>query len=153
MVDRRVAKKPDAEIYSCSECGHSAPKWFGKCPECGAWSTAETAAHTKSEAPTVSSLADYGPAPDRLKSGHEEIDRVLGGGLVLGEVVLLGGEPGVGKSTLILQFLDGLLARGHRSLLVSGEESIHQVGLRAARLGVDSQKLRIATTESLPATL
>ena len=88
-----------------------------------------------------------------MTSGLEEVDRVLGGGLVLGEVVLLGGDPGVGKSTLVLQFLNGLLEGGLRSLLVTGEESIHQVGMRAARLGVNADALRIATTQSLRATL
>ena len=153
MVDKRVAAKSSRDVYRCSECGHSAPKWFGKCPECSAWSSAETAAQASADAPVISSLAEAGPAPNRLASGHGEIDRVLGGGLVLGEVALLGGEPGVGKSTLILQFLDGLLARGHRSLLVSGEESLHQVGLRAARLDVDTHGLRMVITESLPATI
>lgn len=88
-----------------------------------------------------------------MVSGLDEVDRVLGGGLVLGETILIGGEPGVGKSTLILQYLDGLLAQGRRSLLATGEESIHQVGLRAARLGVNANDLRIIATESLPTTL
>lgn len=139
--------------YSCSDCGHSAPKWFGKCPVCGAWSSAVTEGNPSTEAPAVTSLNECGPAPDRMESGLDEVDRVLGGGLVLGEVVLLGGDPGVGKSTLILQFLNGLLARGRRSLLATGEESIHQVGLRAARLGVNTADLRVTATESLRATL
>ena len=101
----------------------------------------------------VASLTDCGPPPERLVSGVGELDRVLGGGLVMGEVVLLGGEPGAGKSTLVLQLIDGLLAAGHRSLLVSGEESAHQIALRARRLGVDVGRLRVAVGESLQATL
>lgn len=139
--------------HLCTECGYSSPKWFGKCPDCGAWSTATASRGDDEAALVVSSLTDCGPAPERLTSGLAEIDRVLGGGLVLGEVVLLGGEPGAGKSTLVLQLIDGLLRAGRRSLLVSGEESAHQIALRAARLGVDVGGLRVAVGDSLQATL
>ncbi len=141
-------------MHACSDCGYVSPKWFGKCSDCGAWSSATAAAPAADgESVQITSLAECGPAPDRLKSGVGEVDRVLGGGLVLGEVVLLGGEPGVGKSTLVLQLLDGLTCGGHRALLVTGEESAHQVGMRAARLGVQADRLRIAATGSLQATL
>lgn len=140
--------------HACTECGYASPKWFGRCPDCGSWSTATSAEAAPDDGEvTITSLADCGPAPERLSSGVNELDRVLGGGLVVGEVVLLGGEPGVGKSTLILQLLDGLARRGHRTLLVTGEESPHQVGMRAARLGIDGEELRVARTESLQATL
>lgn len=142
-------------MHACSECGYASPKWFGKCPDCGAWSsaTASTSARGDDASVKITSLSDCGPAPDRLRSGLDEIDRVLGGGLVPGGVVLLGGEPGVGKSTIVLQLLDGLAKSGHRPLLVSGEESAHQIAMRAARLGIPGDSLRVAVTESLQATL
>ena len=151
-----MARRAEAsrQTYSCSTCGYVAPKWFGRCPDCGAWSSAVDASPAPDGAAlAVKSLADTGPVPERLRSGLSEVDRVLGGGLVMGEVVLLAGEPGVGKSTLVLQLLDGLLRCGRRPLLISGEESTHQVGMRAARLGIDAGGLRIAVGESLQATL
>ena len=147
-------KKKGREVHACSECGYVSPRWFGRCPDCGSWSSATSTDTSSDEGDVrVTSLADCGPAPDRMSSGLGEVDRVLGGGLVVGEVVLLGGEPGVGKSTLVLQLLDGLARAGATPLLVTGEESAHQVGMRAARLGVDGSNLRIAATESLQATL
>ena len=148
-----IDSKPSRQDHVCAECGYSSPKWFGRCPDCGAWSSATTTGGNEEDGLVVASLTDCGPAPDRLACGLEEVDRVLGGGLVMGEVVLLGGEPGAGKSTLVLQLLDGLHASARRSLLVSGEESAHQIALRAARLGVEVGALRVALGESLQATL
>lgn len=150
MAQREKSRR----LHSCSACGYNTPKWFGKCPECGAWSSAvESSGSQPGDGLRVTSLAECGPAPARMPSGLDEVDRVLGGGLVMGEVVLLGGEPGAGKSTLVLQLLDGLLAQGRTGLLVSGEESAHQIALRAARLRVDVSRLRLAVGESLQATL
>jgi DNA repair protein RadA/Sms len=129
--------------FLCTSCGRRARKWFGRCPDCSAWSSAEqvTRADPSSDLQVVSLSA--APARlDRLSSGLDELDRVLGGGLVPGSVVLLSGEPGVGKSTLILQLLDGV-ARSHAVLLITGEESVDQTSLRAARLGVDRDSVRV----------
>jgi DNA repair protein RadA/Sms len=132
--------------YACTECGGESPKWQGQCPHCGAWNTlvesiAEGApARYQGVAPAsrVARLADVEAAEDpRRPTGIAELDRVLGGGLVAGAVVLIGGDPGIGKSTLLLQAL-AALGTGARVLYVSGEESARQVALRARRLGVDA---------------
>ena len=99
----------------------------------------------------VTSLAAPGATPDRFSSGLSQVDRVLGGGVVPGGVVLLSGEPGIGKSTLVLQLIDGVLAQGRRSLLVTGEESVGQVSLRARRLGVPLDRFEVAVSSSLTA--
>jgi DNA repair protein RadA/Sms len=132
--------------YACSECGGESPKWQGQCPHCGAWNTlvegvADGApARYQGVAPAsrVARLSevDAGEQP-RRPTGVAELDRVLGGGLVAGAVVLIGGDPGIGKSTLLLQAL-AALGSGSRVLYVSGEESARQVALRARRLGVDA---------------
>jgi len=132
-------------VYACTECGARAPRWLGRCPECGAWSS--LIEEPVAPAPARSSPRDAtGRAPlalrevaldagARLATGIGELDRVLGGGLVPGSVVLLGGEPGVGKSTLALQVAARVCERGARVLYVSGEESPEQIRLRAERLG------------------
>jgi DNA repair protein RadA/Sms len=136
--------------YVCSECGASALQWFGACPSCGA---AGTLAETAAETPRRIASPGAGIAPvalaavkarelERISSGIGELDRVLGGGLVAGQVVLLGGDPGIGKSTLLLQSL-AALAEGTKSLYVSGEESAEQVALRARRLGLEGGALRL----------
>ncbi len=140
-------------IYTCTECGASAPKWQGQCPDCAAWNTlVETVAEKASPAARFQSLAP--PAKlqvlseieareaDRIPTGIGEFDRALGGGLVGGGVVLIGGDPGIGKSTLLLQALAGLSA-AHRVLYVSGEESGEQVALRARRLSLETQRLQL----------
>ena len=132
-------------IYACTECGAQAPKWMGRCSECGSWSTlVEERVGGEAEAPRELlrpesgnkpirlSEIDAGAAP-RVSSGIAELDRVLGGGFVPGSVVLLAGEPGVGKSTLALQ-LAASLPKGSRVLYVAGEESPEQIRLRADRL-------------------
>ncbi|MFY9328563.1 MAG: DNA repair protein RadA [Georgfuchsia sp.] len=134
-------------IYSCTECGASAPKWQGQCPGCAQWNTlVETVAEpaTVASANRYSSLggearlqklSEINPTEEpRQATGIEEFDRVLGGGLVAGGVVLIGGDPGIGKSTLLLQALSRLADTGLPVLYVSGEESGEQVALRARRL-------------------
>ena len=133
-----------ASIFFCTDCGSEASKWMGRCPGCGAWNTlveeprsengkAAGKANRKSAQPTR--LGDVeAPALPRLKTTLVEFDRVLGGGIVPGSVVLLGGSPGIGKSTLTNMALGNLTANGHSTLYVSGEESPAQIKLRAERL-------------------
>ena len=143
-------------VYSCTECGAQSPKWTGQCPDCGAWNTLvegiENQAKTSgrnavyaSLAPTaqVQSLTDIKPREnDRINTGSAELDRVLGGGLVPGSVVLIGGDPGVGKSTLLLQALADINARTP-VLYVSGEESAEQLALRARRLDLGKSDMNL----------
>ena len=139
-------------VYTCSECGGTSPKWLGKCPHCGAWNTLVEGV---AEAPVkhrYQSLAGAQPVAtlseieasdvDRQPTGIDELDRVLGGGIVAGGVVLIGGDPGIGKSTLLLQALDAL-SRTMRALYVTGEESGAQVALRSRRLGLDGSQVRV----------
>jgi DNA repair protein RadA/Sms len=137
--------------YSCTDCGYSAGRWFGKCPSCGAFGTLVEEAPTGPDAPA-------GPKPllrlvdveatdaERIPTGVPELDRVLGGGLVPASLVLVGGEPGVGKSTLLLTAL-AAISKERRALLVTGEESTAQVKLRAERLGGAQQVEVLAETE------
>jgi DNA repair protein RadA/Sms len=146
-------------IYTCTECGGISSKWLGKCPSCGAWNTliesvAESAAPTKNryssqfqslaKTAEVATLADIDATEvQRTPTGHEELDRVLGGGIVEGAVVLIGGDPGIGKSTLLLQALDSLQRSGQATLYVTGEESGAQVALRSRRLGLDRSQVKV----------
>ena len=139
--------------FRCASCSHESPRWFGRCPQCGDWSTAETERPTAAPATSVGSLAAPAVPAPRTSSGNGEVDRVLGGGFVPGEILLLAGEPGVGKSTLVLQMLGGVAAGGTRVLLATGEESLSQVGLRAARLGIDGSSIAAIAESSLPAIL
>ncbi|WP_332777650.1 DNA repair protein RadA [Polaromonas sp.] len=145
-------------IYICTECGGTSPKWLGKCPHCEAWNTliesiAESTAGKNrygsqrqglAKASEVTLLADI-EATDmaRTPTGHEELDRVLGGGIVEGGVVLIGGDPGIGKSTLLLQALDSLQHAGLSTLYVTGEESGAQVALRSRRLGLNGSRVLV----------
>ncbi len=154
---KSAAKK---SVYACQGCGHKSPRWLGRCPACGEWNRfVEEAAATPVPrraqtvaAPDVERLSDVeGPADGaRLSSGSEELDRVLGGGLVAGSAVLLGGDPGIGKSTIALQLAGGVAARSKRAVLyVTGEEAAAQVKLRAARLGVSTDGiLALAATDT-----
>lgn len=141
--------------YVCSECGHREPKWTGKCPDCGAWDSfvEETVSFVpeaaKQSAPvrelSAVSLEDISfKDENRYKTGLGELDRVLGGGIVKGSLILLGGDPGVGKSTILLQICEHL-GKVLNILYVSGEESKRQLKIRAARLGVTSASLSILT--------
>jgi DNA repair protein RadA/Sms len=141
-------------VYTCTECGGTSPKWAGQCPHCQQWNTlVETVAQPTSGAgarfqslassATVRKLSDIDAVDvPRFSSGIDEFDRVLGGGLVSGGVVLIGGDPGIGKSTLLLQALSNL-ATSRRVLYVSGEESGAQIALRARRLGIESPNLAL----------
>ena len=135
-------------IFVCSECGNESTKWLGKCPACNSWNTfyeqkiVETKNKGKSAiASTPQKLNSY-EAKETLRThtGFNELDRVLGGGLVKGSLVLLGGEPGIGKSTLILQICDKINGDG-KVLYVSGEESAEQIKLRADRLGINNEDI------------
>lgn len=139
-------------IYSCSECGASSPKWQGQCPGCGEWNTLVESVAEKSSGHRFESLAPTAKLQtlsqiearevDRVTTGIGEFDRALGGGLVAGGVVLIGGDPGIGKSTLLLQALSHLSAH-HKVLYVSGEESGEQVALRARRLSLETRGLQL----------
>ncbi len=146
-------------VYVCRDCGYQSPKWSGKCPECGAWNTmdeeiiapavgaskAKAAVFQKLSASPVNEISIENE--HRYISGIKELDRVLGGGIVKGSVVLLSGEPGIGKSTILLQMC-GKIANELNILYVSGEESSRQIKLRAQRLGVNNPKLFVMSENS-----
>jgi len=140
--------------FSCSECGATTGRWLGRCPGCGAFGTLVEELHGRDTQPAAGSAR----APERLgdvrveeasriSTGVPELDRVLGGGLVPASLVLLGGEPGVGKSTLLLSALGAVARSGRQALLVTGEESVAQVRLRAERLGGADDVAILAETE------
>jgi DNA repair protein RadA/Sms len=148
--------KPAANVATiCNRCGHRALQWVGRCPGCGAWDTLAPLRPRASSAPgVVVSLVDIDPGSrPRFESGIGELDRVLGGGLVPGSIVLLAGEPGVGKSTLTLQAAEGLGRAGHRVLLVCGEESLEQVAARARRIGAGLGSTRATSCTELPGVI
>ncbi|MDH3901551.1 MAG: DNA repair protein RadA, partial [Gammaproteobacteria bacterium] len=148
-------------VYACSACGAQSPQWAGQCGDCGAWNTLLEVVAMSS--PASGRLAGYA-GDDKLSviplaaiqtgtetrsaTGLQELDRVLGGGLVSGSVVLIGGDPGIGKSTLLLQVL-ATLSGELRALYVTGEESPEQISLRASRLGVDGSELRLVSETSV----
>ncbi len=146
-------------VFLCSECGAESRKWVGRCPGCGAWNTMmeEVAEKAPSAAPVAPLAgADPLPLPDvpmedfhRTMTGFGELDRVLGGGLVQGSLVLVGGDPGIGKSTLLLQATEYIAQQGQLVLYVSGEESLRQIALRARRLGASSRNLRLLAETSV----
>ncbi|MCX7628013.1 MAG: DNA repair protein RadA [Methylophilaceae bacterium] len=145
-------------VYSCTECGDQSPKWQGQCPACGQWNTlVETVAEVApvnryaalNQTTGLQKLSEVEAADvARQPTGMAEFDRVLGGGLVPGGVVLIGGDPGIGKSTLLLQTLCHIGGR-QRALYVSGEESAQQIALRAKRLGLDARPLELLAEISL----
>ena len=144
----------EKSIYTCGECGGTSPRWLGKCPHCNAWNTmvegvAESAGSNKNrfqalaKSLPVATLSEIEASDiERTPTGQDELDRVLGGGIVEGGVVLIGGDPGIGKSTLLLQAADALSAR-MRVLYVTGEESGAQVAMRARRLGLAGTQVRV----------
>jgi len=147
-------------VFVCQSCGHRSPKWLGRCTECGAWDTfTEETQHGKGSAAAPASVpravalgevpSDDGP---RFGSGMADLDRILGGGILPGGVVLVGGDPGVGKSTLLLQVF-GHLGNGGPVLYASGEESAAQIASRAGRLGIRSEGLHLLSETSLEALL
>ena len=147
-------------VYSCTECGGLSPKWQGQCPQCAAWNTLvealdawpgarfESVAGARSQVTPLAAVE--AKQNHRVASGIEEFDRVLGGGLVTGGVVLLGGDPGIGKSTLLLQAC-AALGGAHRTLYVTGEESVDQVALRAQRLGLVNAPVELLAEVQLEA--
>lgn len=146
--------------FVCGQCGFASRKWLGRCPDCGAWdSLAEerqvAAARPGRPATTVQPLvaADGGEEGERLVSGIAEMDRVLGGGIVPGSLVLIGGDPGIGKSTLILQLLSSLAARQHQVLYVTGEESVRQIRMRAGRLAIGEREIFVSTENCVEAVV
>ena len=161
----------EKSVYACTECGATSAKWLGKCPGCGAWNTlVESVAEAPSAKPryatsagrglvageAVATLAEIEASDaDRHPTGIDELDRALGGGIVAGGVVLIGGDPGIGKSTLLLQALDALAGR-MKVLYVTGEESGAQVALRSRRLGLGNSAVRVLAEiqlEKIMATL
>lgn len=148
-------------VFSCQKCGCQSPKWLGKCPDCGAWnSMAEEMAIKSGSASTSGERSKPIPICDvpaqsetRVETGIGELDRVLGGGIVPGSLVLIGGDPGIGKSTLLLQAMHNLAERTGQVLYVSGEESASQTRLRGERLGASHKNLLILAENSLEAIL
>ncbi len=154
-----MASKKIKTIFSCQSCGYETPKWMGKCPDCGQWHsfTEETVSSEPTRRTEETTLSGVGaPTPvsidaimveneQRLQTGIGEFDRVLGGGVVPGTLVLIGGDPGIGKSTLMLQALYGLAKSGHKALYVSGEESIRQIKLRSQRLNTMAPELFVVS--------
>src|ERR687898_1863020 len=153
-----------ATVFACSSCGHESPKWHGRCPGCGEWNT--MAEEKRAAAPVGRAPSQGGraltpvplgqveaPRVERLCTGIGEFDRVLGGGVVPGSLVLIGGAPGIGKSTLTTAALGNLAAAGRSVLYVSGEESAAQVKLRAQRLGPDALRAPIVAETDLDAVI
>lgn len=146
--------------YICSECGFESPKWYGKCPSCGEWNTLNEELNSKQTKNSLSNsfstvnqvlaLDDIcGENDERIPTKIEEFDRVLGGGIVKGSLVLLSGDPGIGKSTILLQICQNLGSKGQKILYVSGEESANQIKLRAVRIGVTTKNLFILSQTDL----
>lgn len=163
--------KAPRSIYVCNECGYESPKWMGKCPGCSAWNSLEQAtvidpgpARPAAGARRVGRSGDAAARPvpigevafieeNRIGTGIGEFDRVLGGGIVPGSVVLIGGDPGIGKSTLLLQVSDRVAGAHGTVLYVTGEESARQVGMRATRLGAKSQGLLVMAETDVTAVI
>jgi DNA repair protein RadA/Sms len=164
-------KKKIKTVFICQSCGCQAPKWMGKCPDCGQWDVfseeAASGKYTGSRAASMSgagsgSISASGPAPldsieltdhQRLLTGMGELDRVLGGGLTPGSVALIGGDPGIGKSTIMLQALDGLSRKGFKTLYVSGEESPRQIRIRSERLFKTPPEILVVSENGVEAIL
>ncbi len=147
-------------FYLCRGCGHRSSKWLGRCPECGAWDSFDEEAEAprsrrrRAEPARVAALGEIGAERvERFSSSIEVLDRVLGGGVVSGGAVLVAGEPGIGKSTLLLQVASGLVREGRSALYVTAEESPRQLRLRAERLGCDRSELKIAGETALEPVL
>jgi DNA repair protein RadA/Sms len=147
--------------YLCHACGATANKWSGKCQTCNEWGSLEEIAYNESSGQSGNSLVNFNKIlqtdslngeyeqHSRIKTGINEFDNMIGGGMVNGSVILVGGEPGIGKSTLLLQITSHLAKRGLNCLYISGEESSSQIKIRANRLKIDDQKIKVLTTNSL----
>ncbi|MDD3270054.1 MAG: DNA repair protein RadA, partial [Syntrophomonadaceae bacterium] len=142
--------------FVCNECGYETAKWLGKCPGCSAWSTlieeslgkkSSGKKHKNIAAVPLNSLSDEDI--NRFSTGIGELDRVLGGGIVPGSLVLLGGDPGIGKSTLLLQVAYFLARQNHKVLYLSGEESLKQIRLRSIRLGIASEQIFLLNEQDI----
>ncbi|MFH1148714.1 MAG: DNA repair protein RadA [Pseudomonadota bacterium] len=154
-------KTRERTLFVCQACGYSAIKWLGRCPDCGGWNslveervlkesgTGAVAGGLSSEGPPLSLIEIPLDAETRISSGISEFDRVLGGGLVPGSLLLIGGDPGIGKSTLLLQTLAGLGKRELVTLYVSGEESVRQIRLRGERIGAIHPNIYTVTETSV----
>ncbi|HKY62829.1 MAG TPA: DNA repair protein RadA [bacterium] len=155
-----------ATLFECQQCGYQSPKWLGRCSDCGAWnsfvegvaSASKPASNSGAQFYSLQSklapLEEIGTqAPPRILTRLSELDRLLGGGVVPGSVILLGGDPGIGKSTLVLQILSQLSQGGAKAAYLSGEESADQIKLRADRLGVKSKNLYVMTENDLSRAL
>ncbi len=152
-----MPKKSKKTLFACQGCGFQSPKWLGRCPECGQWdSFAEEIMATASGSGPLRGITPVLSTPvpidsvdlvdqERISTRIDELDRVLGGGLVAGSLVLIGGDPGIGKSTLMLQALHGMAARGRKVLYVSGEESVQQLRLRSRRLAAGAPLLLVVS--------
>ncbi|MGI8813557.1 MAG: DNA repair protein RadA [Pyrinomonadaceae bacterium] len=161
-----MAKQP-ATIYVCQNCGHQSRKWLGQCPDCGEWNTLVEERFRPTAQPAGTAAFSSGlriSAPvhfaeietqddDRVSSGIEEFDRVLGGGIVAGSLVLIGGAPGIGKSTIVIQMAARLSSQGAKVLYVSGEESERQIKMRGERLGLNADNLFLLPETNLQAIL
>lgn len=157
--------KAALRVFECQKCGYQSPKWLGKCPDCNAWnslteevqqksSTSQAAENFYSLSSELMPLNQVGSeAPPRLSSGLGELDRLLGGGMVPGSVILLGGDPGIGKSTLVLQWLAQVAGEQGPVVYLSGEESADQIKLRASRLQVSKDQLFLITENDLAKAL
>jgi DNA repair protein RadA/Sms len=142
-------------VLACTGCGQQLAQWAGRCPGCDAWGTIE-ASGGRASSPGVNLsflTAEDGPSRERISTGYEGIDRVLGGGIVPASVMLLAGEPGIGKSTLLLQLVSNLSSAGRPCLIASGEESRDQVAERARRLGLNADGLGFVNGRDLPEVL
>ena len=147
--------------FVCQSCGYQAPKWLGRCPGCQEWNTFVEERVMEEKTPDRDLLGferEAVPTPlteiigeekERIQVGIGEFDRVLGGGIVFGSVVLVGGDPGIGKSTLLLQMMHRLASNGKKVLYISGEESLQQTKMRADRLSISSDQLFVVSETSL----
>jgi DNA repair protein RadA/Sms len=140
-------------LLGCGACGHAVSQWAGRCPSCDAWGTIGELSPAPGSGIAAVSLGGEEQPDERMPTGFPGVDRVLGGGLVPGSVVLLAGEPGIGKSTLLLQLLAAVGSSGRVSLLASGEETRGQVAARARRLGVPPEVISFLAGRELPAVL
>jgi DNA repair protein RadA/Sms len=153
-------------VFQCQQCAYQSPKWLGRCPDCGAWNSfteekilaakkgLDLALNFYTLNSELTPLDEIGAqAAPRIPTNNPELDRLLGGGMVPGSVILLGGDPGIGKSTLVLQVLQSLAEQGHTVAYLSGEESADQIKLRANRLGIRSAKIHVMTENDLSRAL